>query len=82
MIRLMVLPRGVPLAPILANLFIGVHEKKRIQNYSLQGPLYYRYVDDIFAVFDNESDAVNFFLYLNRQHQNMKLTIRYLFLIF
>ena len=33
---------GSPLAPILANLFMGVHEKKWIQNYSLQGPLYYR----------------------------------------
>lgn len=52
---------GSPLAPILANIFMGYHEKKWIENYSDTKPiLYKRYVDDIFAAFTNR-EAINFF---------------------
>ena len=35
--------------------------------------MYRRYVDDNFF-FNSESDAVNFFVFLNQQHLNMKFT--------
>ena len=64
---------GSPLAPILANLFMGHHENKWIENYKGNKPNYYkRYVDDIFAVFYSEDDANKFFEYLNFQHKNIK----------
>ena len=48
---------GSPLAPILANLFLGS-----------QSLYYCRYVDDVFAVLDSDNDAINFFNYLNTKH--------------
>ncbi|XP_057308273.1 uncharacterized protein LOC130646150 [Hydractinia symbiolongicarpus] len=67
---------GSPLAPILANLFMGVKEKEWIKNYSGCGPTYYRrYVDDIFALFNDESEALAFFEYLNQRHPNIKFTL-------
>ena len=53
---------GYPLAPVLANIFIGFHESKWLTEYNLNKPKFYlRYVDDILAVFDNEQDSLNFF---------------------
>ena len=58
---------GSPLAPILANLFMGYYEKMWLENCQKHKPLYYkRYVDDIFAVFNNENEANEFFTYLNK----------------
>ena len=55
---------------------MGYHERNWINNYSASGPSYYRrYVDDIFALFENESDAERFFKYLNEQHPNIKFTL-------
>ena len=65
-----------PLAPILANIFMGYHEKRWIRNYNYRGLLYYkRYVDNIFAVFKTKDHAVSFYNYINRQHSNIKFTI-------
>ena len=53
---------GLLLAPILANLFMGYHEKGWIMNYNYEGLLYSkRYVDDIFAVFETKDHAVSFY---------------------
>jgi len=69
---------GSPLAPILANLFMGHFEKIWIENYSLNKPQFYkRYVDDIFCIFDNKEDAELFFDYLNEQHENIKFTMEH-----
>ena len=65
-----------PLAPVLANLFLGHHENIWLKNY--QGPsnlFYRRYVDDVFCVFDNENDAELFFDFINSQHPNIKFTM-------
>ena len=67
---------GSPLAPVLANLFLGHHENIWLKNY--QGPsnlFYRRYVDDIFCILDNEIDAKLFFDFINSQHPNIKFTI-------
>ena len=64
---------GSPLAPILANLFMAHHEESWIENFPDSKPLFYsRYVDDVFAVFNSENEAVTFFNYLNEQHHNIK----------
>ena len=36
---------------------------------------YRRYVDDIFAVFENQNEASEFLLYLNCKHGNIKFTM-------
>ena len=48
---------GSPLVPVLANIFMGFHESKWLNEYKLNKPKFYlRYVDDILAAFDNEQD--------------------------
>ena len=67
---------GSPLAPVLANLFLGHHEKIWLEQY--QGPevlFYRRYVDDTFCLFHSEQDAITFFDYINSQHPNIRFTM-------
>ena len=56
---------GSSLAPILANIFMGVHESKWLNESNLNKPKFYlRYVDDVLAAFGNEQDSLhilNFF---------------------
>lgn len=67
---------GSPLAPVLANLFMGHHEKTWLDNYSLSEVVFYRrYVDDTFCLFNNEKDAVLFFDYLNTRHPSIRFTM-------
>ena len=64
-----------PLAPILANLSIGFHERNWLKDSSDTTPLFYRkYVDDIFCIFNNETNAMTFFNFLNTRHANIKFT--------
>ena len=66
---------GSPLGPVLANVFMGFHEKRWIENFHGVKPCFYtRYVDDIFSVFTNEEEALLFFEYLNKQHTNITFT--------
>ena len=52
---------GSPLAPVLANIVINLHESKWLNEYNLnKRKLYLRYVDDIFFAFDNEQNSLNF----------------------
>ena len=45
---------GSPLAPVLANVFMGFHECKWINEYNLnKAKFYLRYADDILPAFDN-----------------------------
>ena len=67
---------GSPLAPVLANLFMGHHERIWLQQYD--GPeiyFYRRYVDDTFCLFNNETDALEFFHYINDKHPNITFTM-------
>ena len=67
---------GSPLAPNLANLFMGYNEKNWLSDHGgLDPPIFYRrYVDDIFAVFDSREGALSFLDYLNSRHPNIKFT--------
>ena len=52
---------GFPLAPVLAKLFMGHHEKNWLDKFSSSQVLFYgRYVDDTFCLFNNEDDALMF----------------------
>ena len=52
---------GSPLAPVLANIFMGFYESKWLNDYNLNKPTFYlRYVDDILAAFDKGQDSLNF----------------------
>ena len=66
---------GSPLAPVLANLFMGYHENNWLNNYKGPAPIINkRYVDDIFCLFNQNQDARSFLEYLNKQHPNIKFT--------
>ncbi|XP_065671709.1 uncharacterized protein LOC136089584 [Hydra vulgaris] len=67
---------GSPLAPILANIFVGYYEQTWVNNCSFTAPFFYkRYVDDIIAIFNSEYEAQEFFKHLNKQHKNLKFTM-------
>jgi len=67
---------GSPPALVLANLFLGHHERLWLNKY--QGPLihfYRRYVNGTFCPFNNEHETILFFQYLNSQHDNVRFTM-------
>ena len=64
---------GSPLGPALANIFVGYHESKLFS--CVQKPtIYFRYVDDTFAIFKQENDVDDFLVTLNRLHPALKFT--------
>ena len=53
------------------------HENKWLNSEESSSVLFYkRYVDDIFCLFNCETDADHFLTFLNRQHPNIKFTIK------
>ena len=67
---------GSSLAPVLANIFMGFHKSKWLNEYNLNKPKFYlRQVDEILAAFGNEQDSTIFLKFLNNKHPNIKFTI-------
>ena len=67
---------GSPLGPRIANFFLAHLETVLLKNKSKSSPaLYLRYVDDIFAVFEDERDCSEFLNLLNEQHSNIAFTV-------
>ena len=67
---------GSPLVPVLANLFMGHHERIWLQQYDDPAVYFYRrYVDDTLCLFNNEKDALEFFQYINGKHPNITFTM-------
>ena len=69
---------GSPLGPTLTNFFIANLETKLMNK--LQTPtrkLYLRYVDDIFAIFDDQQACSLFFQQINAQHPDIKFTVEH-----
>ena len=67
---------GNPLGPTLANFFLAHLETTYFSQFpGIKPKCYLRYVDDIFAVFEHESQIKPFFDYLNRLHKNLAFTM-------
>ena len=67
---------GSPLGPTIANFFLAETETRLLQQQFNSAPkVYFRYVDDIFAIFNNEADSMEFLNRLNSQHKNLQFTM-------
>ena len=52
---------GSPLAPALANIFMGFYKSKWLNEYNLNKTKFYlRHVDDMLVAFDKEQHSLNF----------------------
>ena len=67
---------GSPLGPILANIFVGAMENRLFES-TKRPNMYVRYMDDVFAVFDSESERDSFLVALNSLHDSLKFTVEY-----
>jgi len=66
---------GSPLGPLFANMFMCAFEMKHMKALTKLGvKRWHRYVDDIFATFENKEAAEKVLEYMNKQHQNLKST--------
>ena len=66
---------GSPLGPTLSNFFMAYIENKLLSAESDLNPrIYFRYVDDIFCVFDSHVDQSTFLDSLNNLHPNIEFT--------
>ena len=65
---------GSPLGPALANIFVGFHESRLFDN-TLKPGVYFRFVDDTFAIFGSELDCDHFKGKLNLLHPALKFTV-------
>ena len=63
-----------PLGPALANIFVGFHESRRFDN-TVKPGVYFRFVDDTFAIFGSELDCDHFKGKLNLLHPALKFTV-------
>ena len=67
---------GSPLGPTIANFVLDETETRLLQQQLNSAPkVYFRYVDDIFAIFNNEADSMEFLDRLNSQHKNLPFTM-------
>ena len=64
---------GSLLGPTLANIFVG-YQEAQLFNIAKRPLVYFQYVDDTFAVFNNEEDCNNFFIQLNSLHPSLRFT--------
>ena len=64
---------GSPLGPALANIFLGYHEEKLFIDNN-QPLIYFRYMDDTFAMFGDEFNCNRFLKQLNSMHQSLTFT--------
>ena len=56
--------------------FIGFYESEWLNDYALNKPKFYlRYIDDVLAAFDKEQSSLNFLIFLNKNHSNIKFTV-------
>ena len=65
---------GSPLGPAIANIFVGFHEGGLFDSTAKLG-VYFRYVDDTFAIFGYQLDCDHFQEKLNLLHPALKFTV-------
>ncbi len=67
---------GSPLGPLFANIFMDEFEQSKMKKLNELGvKIWLRYVDDVFAIIEHESQSDAILGYLNKQHTNIKFTI-------
>ena len=65
-----------PLAPVLANIFMGFHKSMWLNEYNLNKLRFYsRYVNDILVALDNEQGSLISLNFLDNRHPNIEFTI-------
>ena len=66
---------GTKVAPSLANLFMEKLEKEMTQSYYLKPKIWYRYIDDIFYIWEHGEDELEKWItHLNQYHPTIKFT--------
>ncbi len=69
------LPMGSRISPILANIFMEELEFKVLTTSLILPKIYFRYVDDVFVVWDEgKGESEDFLQELNQQDPNINLT--------
>ena len=68
---------GTAVAPLLANIYMFVEEQKILDRGEVKPLVYYRYIDDIFAIFHREdvNNYIRFFNAITDNAPSMKFTI-------
>ena len=65
------------IGPTIANFFLVEMETRILQQQLNSAPkVYFKYVDDIFAIFSNEADSMEFLDRLNAQHKSLQFTMK------
>ena len=66
---------GTKVAPTIANLVMGEFERKYVYTYPKQPLKWYRFIDDIFAIWTHGDEALqDFITHLNSVHPTIKFT--------
>ena len=69
---------GTKMAPSYAILFMSEFEQKFLENYPLKPYVWWRYIDDIFIIWEHGEEKLKEFLeHLNKQHPTIKFTFDY-----
>ena len=69
---------GAKFAPPYAVIFMGDFEDRALQNYELKPKIWWRYIDDIFMIWEHGEEALmEFFNYLNQIFPSIKFEINY-----
>lgn len=66
---------GRTLGSMLANIFVAFHEDRVFEDVP-RATLYYRYVDDTFALFGDKHEAIKFFDQLESLHPSLGFTVK------
>lgn len=67
---------GSPLSPVAANLYMESYERRALDTAQLKPSIWYRYVDDVWAVWPHGAETLTSFLdHLNGVHPNIKFTM-------
>jgi hypothetical protein len=67
---------GSPLAPVVANFYMGHFEEQAMSSATRKPTWWYRYVDDMFVMWPHGKTELRGFLqHLNNIHPNIKFTM-------
>ena len=68
---------GLPLGPVLADIFKCDFEEKLVKTRKNRPSVWFRCVDDTFALFDEKKSGSQFLQYFNSRHNNIKSSLEF-----